>query len=231
MRLVKLLPVAVTFATVPTATAAELSVPACVNAGSNVPVSGAGWPASTSVRLTVGPTPAQNVLTDAAGAFSAAVPSTSVVFGSRRQDAVSATAGPVSATAAVTVVRPDPGITPGVRRPTIAVRINGIGYPQRAVLYAHLRRSGRTIKTVRLGRTVGPCGAITARVRRLLAVPGRADGYPGASRRYSVRIAAARRLTATTRPTGVIPLTYRHSVVDGANQVVVESTRWLAGGS
>lgn len=221
------------------AEAATITVPPCANGGTAPAVTGAGFTPGSIVTVKAGPAAAVTVAADGAGAFTARVPTTPVVFAAPREDAVTAT-GPevdrarrplVQAVAAMRVVKPEPGLAFGVRRPSLPARVNGLGYPVGKTVYAHLRFRGRTIKTARVGVASAPCGAVRGRVRGLFRVPGKRGGFPGNDRRYSVRIAAARRLTSATRPTGVIPLEFRTQLSTGLPQVVVATSSWLEGGS
>lgn len=221
------------------ARAAAVVVPPCVNGGTSPQISGTGFTPSSIVTVKVGPAVPVTAQADATGAFSVRAPSAPVVFAVPRQDLVTAS-GPerdragrplFAATATMRVQKPEPGLAPGLRRPSLAARVNGLGYPVGKVVYAHLRFRGRTVKTLRVGVASGPCGAVQGRVRGLFRVPGARGGFPGDDRRYSVRIAAARRLTATTRPTGVVPLEYRRQLTTGLPQVVIGTASWLEGGS
>lgn len=176
-------------------------------------ITGSGFPAGALVAVKAGPGDETRVAADAAGAFTATVRTREVLFGTTREDAVTARTadGSASASAALRVQRPVPGIEPGARRPTLPVRIAGAGYPSGRIVYAHLRRNGRTVTTCRVGVAAGPCGLVRGRARDLLVPPG--GRIPGSSRAHSVRIAAAKVLKASTRPTGV------------------GQPRWLEGGS
>lgn len=226
--------------TVPAAAhGAAIVAPACVNGGTSPTITGSGFGPNSVTTVKIGAGAEVRAPTDAQGSFSIRAPTVAVTAGGARDDSVSARGAELTsagqpvfqASALMRVQRPEPGLKPGSRRPSLAARFAGAGYPTGRTVYAHLRFRGRTIKTRKIGVAEGPCGVVRGRVRGMFRVPGRRGPYPNDDRRYSIRVAAASRLTAGTRPTGVIPLHYRHSLVDGRREVTVGTTSWLEGGS
>lgn len=220
------------------ASAAAVVAPACVNGGTSPAITGSGFGPSSTVTVKIGPAAEVRAATDPAGAFTVRAPTSQVLIGRTRDDTLSARGAELTpqgrpvyeATALLRIQRPDPGLRAGVRRPSLPARFAGTGYPTGRPVYAHLRFRGKTIKTRRIGIATGPCGTLRGRVRGLFSIPGR-RGWPGNDRRYSLRVAAASRLRSSTRPTGVIPLHYRRSLVDGRPQVLLGTPTWLEGGS
>ena len=64
----------------PAARAATIAVPPCVNGGTAPAVTGAGFTSGSIVTVKAGPAAAVTVAADAAGAFTARVPVSEVVF-------------------------------------------------------------------------------------------------------------------------------------------------------
>jgi len=132
------------------------------------PVAVSGFTPSTPVRFTTadGALVGSGV-TDAAGNFAGALPAPTLRANRTRQDVVVTATDLRGVTApplAVSVVRFTVDL-PRRARPRSRVRFRALGFPTGSTVYLHVRRSGRTLGSFRIGTAEGACGTAERRLR------------------------------------------------------------------
>jgi hypothetical protein len=154
------------------APAATVSVPACspyVAGEPTVSVQGSGFAPNGLVAIRAGGQALGTARTDASGAFSTVTPAPSLSSARRNLQTFELTAddsqGNVG-TASLQVTRVTADL-PDRARPSSRVRYRVFGFTLGRVVWVHVRRGGRTLATVRIGRASGPCGRASRRLRYL----------------------------------------------------------------
>jgi len=141
----------------------------CYGAGDRVSLTGAGFTPGGPVRLTQGLRPLnENPTADATGAFSG---SAGVQQITAKAETVSY--GAVDQTNPALVANTQPlrfsrlsGTIKKAGANGLIQRFRGRGFTTGSkFLYVHVRRGGRNVKTLRLGRLKGPCRTLNARKR------------------------------------------------------------------
>lgn len=89
--------------------------------------------------------------------------------------------------------------------PRDRIRFSVFGFPVGRTVYLHVRRGGRTLRTVAIGRAAAPCGTVSRRMRALPLRRYRAGTYAywfGTSRHATRRTALVRLSIAIFRAYG-----------------------------
>lgn len=98
-------------------------------------------------------------------------------------------------------------LSPSRARPTSTVTWQTAGWPTQSAVYVHVRRSGRTIGTTKLGRTTGACGTLRTRKRFM---PVRGGRVPTGLYTYQLDLRKAYRSTSTPQLRGTVSIYTRY---------------------
>lgn len=174
-----------------------------------LPITATGFTPNGFVRVTADGQPIGSGVADAAGNFSA--PFFAPTPEGRRTEqtfqlAATDSAGVAAPAVPLRVTRLTVTL-PRRARPTSRVRFRAHGFRNEEPVYLHVRRGGRTLRSVRLGPAQGPCGTVSRRMKYLPLArfsAGNYDYYFNQVRRFDRKAAPTVRLRVlifrTARP-------------------------------